>query len=145
MRHVTDACINLIKQFEGYASEAYICPAGYRTIGYGHVIKKGDNFTTAISLDEGENILKRDVSQSEKGVLRLITVPLNDGEFDSLVSFTFNLGEAALQRSALRRKINHGFCEEDIEKEFMKWVYVNGRKTKGLVRRRQAEFRMFMH
>jgi len=71
-------------------------------------------------------------------VLRLITVPLTQGQFDALVSFTFNLGAGALQRSTLRRKINR---EEhaDVHAELMKWVWAGGRKLKGLVRSRVAE------
>ena len=64
--------------------------------------------------------------------------PLTDGQFDALVSFSFNLGSGALQRSTLRRKVNR---EEhaDVPPEFMRWVWAGGRTLKGLIRRRQAE------
>jgi lysozyme len=71
-------------------------------------------------------------------VLRLITVPLTDGQFGSLVSFAFNVGAGGLQRSTLRRKVNR---EEhaSVPAEFLRWVWGGGRKLKGLVRRREAE------
>lgn len=71
-------------------------------------------------------------------VLRLINVPLTNGQFDSLVSFTFNLGTGALQRSTLRRKVNREEHEE-VPAQFKRWVWAGGRKLKGLERRRSAE------
>ena len=87
-------------------------------------------------------MLQVDVGVAERAVLRLITVPLTDAQFDALVSFTFNLGAGALQRSSLRRKVNR---EEhaDVPAEFMKWVWAGGRKLKGLVSRRAAEAAMY--
>ncbi|MEK6747513.1 MAG: lysozyme [Pseudomonadota bacterium] len=75
---------------------------------------------------------------TERAVLRLINVSLTDGQFDALVSFTFNLGAGALQRSILRRKVNRKE-HADVPAELMKWVWAGGRKQKGLVRRRKAE------
>ena len=75
--------------------------------------------------------------------MRLINVPLTDGQFDALASFTYNLGGGALQRSTLRRKINR---EEhaDVPEQFMRWVWAGGRKLKGLVRRREAESDLYI-
>ena len=75
-------------------------------------------------------------------MLRLVTVPLTDGQFDALTSFTFNLGGGALQRSTLRRKVNR---EEHsaVPGEFRRWVWAGGRKLKGLVRRREAEAALY--
>ena len=75
---------------------------------------------------------------AERAVLRLISVPLTDGQFDALVSFTFNLGAGALQRSTLRRKVNRGE-HKGIPSELMKWVLAGGKRLPGLVRRRQEE------
>jgi lysozyme len=75
-------------------------------------------------------------------VLRLITVPLGDGRFDALTSFAFNLGGGALQRSTLRRKVNHEE-HDDVPDEFRKWVWGGGRKLPGLIRRREAEAVMY--
>lgn len=71
-------------------------------------------------------------------MLRLISETLTDGQFDALMSFTFNLGAEALQRSTLRRKVSRGE-HEIVPAELMKWVWAGGRRPPGLVRRRQAE------
>ena len=75
-------------------------------------------------------------------MLRLITVPLTDGQFDALTSFAFNLGGGALQRSTLRRKVNRGE-HALVPAEFMKWVWAGGRQLKGLSRRREAKSRLY--
>ena len=71
-------------------------------------------------------------------MLRLISVPLTGGQFDALVSFTFNLGAGALQRSTLRRKVNRGE-HQAVPAELMKWVWAAGKRLPGLVRRRKSE------
>ena len=71
-------------------------------------------------------------------MLRLIDVPLTDGQFDALLSFTFNLGAGALQRSTLRRNVNRE-SHTEVPAEFMRWVWAGGRKLKRLIRRREAE------
>ncbi len=144
MRHVTDDGLALIKRFEGFAPELYVCPAGWPTIGYGHVVREDDRNRFVDGIDEatGEELLRRDVETAERAVLRLIRVPLEDGQFDALASFAFNLGAGALQRSTLRRKVN---CEEHdaVPAEFRRWVWAGGRKLKGLIRRREAEARLY--
>lgn len=142
MRHITQDGLNLIKQHEGFSETVYVCPAGYPTIGYGHVVKPTENFSCGISEVEARDLLREDVQAAESAVLRLISVPLSDGQFDALVSFTFNLGSGALQRSTLRRKINR---EEhaDVPAEFLRWVWAGGRKLKGLIRRREAEAALY--
>ena len=140
MRHVTDEGLALIKRFEGFEPEIYICPAGWPTIGYGHVVRddERERFADGIDEAEAEDLLRRDVETAERAVLRLIRVPLADGRFDALGSFTFNLGAGALQRSTLRRKVNRG--EHDaVPAEFGRWVWASGRRLKGLIRRREAE------
>ena len=140
MRHITQEGLDLIKRFEGFSSTIYICPAGYPTIGYGHVVREDerDRFAEGIDEQEAENLLQRDVRWAERGVLRLIDVPLTDGQFDALVSFTFNLGIGALQRSTLRRKVNREEHEQ-VPREFMRWVWAGGRRLQGLIKRRAAE------
>jgi lysozyme len=144
MRHITLQGIELIKYYEGFSPTAYLCPAGIRTIGFGHVIRQGEVFSSAgISREEAVEILRRDVVSAEQSVLRLITVPLMDGQFDALVSFAFNLGGGALQRSTLRRKINRGEHDE-VPPELLKWCWVGGRKLVGLLARRRAEARLYL-
>lgn len=133
----------LIIRFEGFSSKPYICPAGYLTVGYGHLVKPGEDFSLGISQAEAHGLLERDVQGSCNAVNRLVTVPLEQCQFDALVSFVYNLGSGSFQRSTLRQKLNR----EDYESaanEFSKWVYARGVKLAGLVLRREAERRMFV-
>lgn len=140
MRHITDEGLGLIKRFEGFSPTIYLCPAGYPTIGFGHVVLLGEQsrFDSGILREEAAELLRRDVRIAESAVLRLIKTPLADGQFEALVSFTFNLGAGALQRSSLRTKVNRGE-HGDVPVQLMKWVWSAGRKLPGLMRRRQAE------
>ncbi|MCG7878335.1 MAG: lysozyme [Candidatus Thiodiazotropha endolucinida] len=137
MRHITQDGIDLIKRFEGFSSTVYICPAGYQTIGYGHLVRSGESFNE-ISETEAEELLRKDVESAERAVLRLVNVPLTDGQFDALVSFTFNLGSGAFQRSTLRRKVNHQ-AHAEVPEQLMRWVWARGRMLRGLVIRRTSE------
>ena len=130
MRYITQDGIDLIKRFEGFSSKVYICPAGYPTIGYGHLVRSGESFNE-ISETEAEEILRKDVESAERAVLRLVSVPLTDGQFDALVSFTFNLGSGAFQRSSLRRKVNRQ-AHAEVPEQLMRWVWAGGRKLNGL-------------
>lgn len=76
-------------------------------------------------------------------MIRLIKIPLTNNQFDSLVSFTFNLGSGALQRSILRRKVNRSEHEQ-VPDEFLHWIYAGGRKIPGLVRKRILEAELYM-
>ncbi len=144
MRHITADGLDLIKRFEGFRPTVYICPAGWPTIGYGHVVRESERERFSAGIDEkaAEELLRRDVETAEKAVLRLIHAPLSDGQFAALVSFVFNLGAGSLQRSTLRRKINRGE-HESVPAEFRRWVWAGGRKLKGLMRRRAAEAALF--
>lgn len=141
MRHTTQEGIDLIKHYEGFSPTRYHCPAGIRTIGYGHTgVGVREN---RISEEYAERLLRADLRSAERSVLRLINVPLTDGAFNALVSFTFNLGGGALQRSALRAKLNRGEYE-DAANEFPKWVFAGGVKLRGLEARRKDERLMFL-
>ena len=144
---MTDEGLDLIKLYEGYSSSPYLCPAQHWTIGYGAIWGMDDKRVTEdhpdINEDQADYLLRRDVKKSEMAVLRHIRVPLEDGQFNALCSFVFNLGSGALQSSTLRRKINRGDYI-GAANEFPRWVYAGGRKLKGLVRRREHERSMFM-
>lgn len=141
-RAINDDGLELVKHFEGFSPKIYICPAGFKTIGYGHKILTHESFDL-ITNSDAENLLRSDLLQAEKTVAKYITTELSDNQFSSLVSFTFNLGAAALQRSSLRQKLNYGLYQESAN-EFLKWVYCAGRKTLGLVRRRIEEQKLFL-
>ena len=147
MRRMTDEGLDLIKLYEGYSSSPYLCPANHWTIGYGGiwgmVVKSVTVDHPDINADQADYLLRRDVKKSEMAVLRHIRVPLEDGQFNALCSFVFNLGSGALQSSTLRRKINRGDYI-GAANEFPRWVFAGGRKLKGLVRRREHERLMFI-
>ena len=82
---------------EGFSRIVYFCPAGYPTIGFGHVVRDDEDFSAGIDETQAEELLRQDTQIAERAVLRLINVPLTDGQFDVLVSFTYNLGGGALQ------------------------------------------------
>lgn len=139
---LTSTGLELIKRFEGFSATPYRCPAGHLTIGYGHVIGKGEEFSI-IAQEEAEMLLLADTRDAEGAVMRLIGVALNEGQFDALVSFTFNLGAGALQRSTLRRKLGRLEYRAAAE-EFSRWVYGGGRVLPGLIARREAERARFL-
>jgi lysozyme len=137
----SQAGIELIKQFEGVRLESYVCPAGILTIGVGHTSAAGPPKVVPkmkITYQEANEILARDLVKYESAVDRLVTVPLSQNQFDALVSFTFNVGEGALAKSTLLKKLNAGKYSE-VPAELMKWTKGGGRELPGLVRRRRAE------
>lgn len=134
------AGINLIKQWEGWRARAYRCPAGVWTIGYGHThtAKRG----MVITKKEGERLLRRDLQVYENCVRRLVKVPLNQNQFDALVSFTYNVGRGAFSQSTLLRVLNQGNYSETA-RQFLRWVHGGGKKLPGLESRRNAERKLF--
>ena len=132
--------LDLIKQYEGLRLEAYLCPAGIPTIGYGHT--KGVRIGQKITKDQAENFLADDFLEAESAVAKQITVPLKWNQLDALASFVFNLGAGKLLGSTLRKKLNAGDYKGAAE-EFDKWVFAGGKKLNGLIARRAAERKLF--
>lgn len=139
------AGIELIKRFEGLRLDAYRCPAGVLTIGYGHTSMAGSPRVTpglTISEDEAEQILIQDLKRFEAGVAELVTVPTNENQFSALVSFSYNTGVTALRHSTLLKLHNQGDFE-GAARQFAKWVYAGGRVLPGLANRREAEEKLY--
>jgi lysozyme len=134
--------VNLIKHFEGCRLEAYKCPAGVWTIGYGHTkgVKEGD----AIEQEAAEAFLIEDLEAFEQAVARLVKVPITQQQFDALVSFTFNLGAGNLAASTLLRKLNN-YQYIEVPEQMMRWVKAGGQVLDGLIRRRAAEAALFQN
>jgi lysozyme len=139
--------IELIKHFEGVRSRPYRCAAGLFTVGVGHLIGDGkslpESWNRTFSKEEIDALLIRDLNRFERGIRMYIKVPLRQCEYDSLCSFAFNLGLGTLQRSTLRQKINRG-DKEGAAKELLKYCRAGGKIIKGLQRRREAEYQMFL-
>lgn len=133
--------LQLIKEFEGVRLRAYKDAVGVWTIGYGHT--KSVTPGMHITMERAEQLLKEDLDIFEKGVENLVQVPLNQNQFDALVSFAFNVGLGALGRSTLLRYLNKGQYAT-ASKEFPRWNKAGGRVLKGLTRRREAEMDLFL-
>jgi GH24 family phage-related lysozyme (muramidase) len=133
--------IDLIQKFEGLFLKSYRCPAGVLTIGYGHTTAEGYpavNENMTITVSEANDILRRDLGKEEATVSDLVKVPLNQNQFDALVSFVFNVGRTNFANSTLLKKLNAGQYDA-VPTELMKWTRGGGKQLPGLVRRRQAE------
>lgn len=137
---MTQQGLDLIKKYEGLRLEAYKCPAGVWTIGYGHT--KGVVKGTKITKEEAEKLLQQDVSVFELQVINTVG-KLSDCKIDALVSFAYNVGIAAFRNSTLCRKVKANSDDPAIRNEFMKWVYAGGKKLQGLERRRKEEAEMY--
>lgn len=129
----------LIMDAEGVRLDAYLCPAGKWTIGVGHTgdVKQGDRITQ----HQAEVILQLDLERFEEAVTRLAP-GLSSSRFSACVSFAFNVGIAAFEKSTLRRKILAGDFA-GAAAEFPKWVRAGGKELPGLVKRRAAEQALF--
>lgn len=132
--------INFIKRWEGFRSQAYRCPAGIWTIGYGHT--KTARRGWLIDEAEAEILLQQDLKTFEDSVNSLVTVKLNQNQFDALVSFTFNVGAGAFAQSTLLRLLNQGKFTGAAQ-QFDRWVHAGRRVLPGLVARREAERLLF--
>jgi lysozyme len=150
MIKIDDGCINLIKSFEGFMSNAWhdkIDPPGVDTIGYGTILypptymegKKVQVGDPMITTAKGVEFLKYEVMKKTEGVDMLIRDDLTVNQFGALVSFAYNVGLGALKGSTLRKKVNLDPNDLSIRAEFMKWDMANGAHIKGLSTRRKAE------
>lgn len=128
--------INLIKSYESLRLEAYRCPAGIHTIGYGHTagVRRGD----VIDVQRAEQLLADDLRKFEAVVNRECP-GVNQNQFDALVSFTFNCGEGALMKSTLLKCVKANPMGANIRYEFSRWNKSGGTQLAGLIRRRKAE------
>ncbi len=136
---INAAGLQLIKEFEGLRLDAYICPAGVWTIGYGST---GEHVYPGqtISELEAEELLRKDLWRFEDCVSCYVNVGLTNNEYAALVSFAFNCGCGALQESTLLRRLNAGDPKPRVfSEELPKWVRGGGQVLPGLVRRREAE------
>jgi len=136
--------LSLIKSFEGVRLTAYkaVQTEKYWTIGYGHYgpdVKQNMKITQA----QADAYLKSDVARFEKAVNENVKVPLNQNQFDALVSFTYNCGEGALQRSTLLELLNQGKYEAAAN-QFDVWNKSSGKVLAGLVKRRAKEKELFL-
>tara|TARA_R100000742_G_C4274434_1_gene94403 strand:- start:326 stop:814 length:489 start_codon:yes stop_codon:yes gene_type:complete len=133
----------VIKEFEGYSSEPYLCPSGIPTIGYGNTMyTNGDRVTMddkGITKKYAEKMLLDTVKSVEKQVKSVLDVKLNAHQLAALISFTYNVGIGNFSNSTLLSWINTRPSLEMIPSEFLRWNKSKGKVLNGLVRRREAE------
>ena len=141
-REVSEAGVRLVQEFEGCRLDAYRCPAGIPTIGYGATgpdIRMGMVWTQ----EQADERLAEDLARFAAGVERLVQVDLTDNQFAALVSFAYNVGLGALRDSTLLRKLNAGDYLGAAD-QLPRWARAGGRIMPGLSRRRLAERALFL-
>lgn len=145
---ISEKGISLIKKYEGFFSKPYLCPANVPTIGYGLTYypktnKKVTLNDRPISELEATDLLKEVLVIYENEVKKHVKKPLNQNQFDALVSFTYNLGGTNLSTSTLLKKINVNPNDPSIAQEFVKWNKAAGKVLLGLRRRRTEESNLY--
>ena len=137
----------MLKHHEGVRCRPYRDCVGLWTVGVGHLIGDGkslpDEWNRTLSMEEVDALLRKDLARFERGVSKFCPVHLTQGEFDALVSFSFNLGLGVLQRSTLRQKILRG-DKSGAAEEILKYNKAGGKIVKGLVNRRNDEYQIFL-
>jgi lysozyme len=131
----------LIQSFEGLRLRAYRDATGIPTIGYGST--RGVRLGMVITPEQATARLREDVADAEAAVRRLVTVPITQGQFDALVSFTYNLGAGNLAKSTLLELLNLADYA-GAANQFPRWIKAGGKNLRGLVRRRAAERALFL-
>jgi lysozyme len=155
---VSDRCLESICHHEGVRQKPYRDSVGLWTVGVGHLmypeqtkipVDQRGGFalrpedSRVFSMDEVDAILRADLSRFERGVVNFCPVSLTQGQFDALVSFSFNVGLGTLQRSTLRQKVLRGDMEGAAD-EFLKYNKAGGKVLKGLDIRRKDERALFL-
>ena len=152
IKEVSGKALALIKRFEGERLSSYQDQAGIWTIGWGstyhHDLKRRIQKGDVIDKETALRWLKLDAAGFSDNVKRLVKVPINQNQLDSLTSFSYNVGNNAFANSTLLRKLNQGASKQEVALEFAKWnkVTINGEKvvSDGLVRRRKMEADLFL-
>lgn len=148
IRNISDNGLNLIKEFEGLRLQPYRDAVGVPTIGYGNTFYADGRKVTmqdpTITEEVATQLLRLVVVQFERGVSKLVTVDINQNQFDALVSFAYNLGLGNLGKSTLLKRLNQGNFQAAAD-EMLRWNRAGGRVLRGLVRRREAERALFLN
>lgn len=137
----SDSLIEILKQFEGFRNKAYLDSVGVPTIAWGHT--KGVKLGMECDEEQGEKWLKEDIEPLEN-YLNTISELDTQGKFDACIDFCYNLGIGNFKSSTLLKKIKNKASDDEICKQFRRWVYAGGKKLTGLVRRREAECELWI-
>lgn len=144
IRELDESGVSLIARFEGFKDRIYKDSAGLPTIGYGHLLKKGEDlkYQTGISEPDARQLLRKDVEIAEQAVNSLCHALLNRNQYNALVSFVFNVGRGNFEKSTLLKRVNEGDFEK-AAKEFLRWNRAGNKVVKGLTKRRMVESTLF--
>jgi lysozyme len=139
---VSAALVDLVAEFEGFRSRAYLCPAGVWTIGYGQTSGVKPGSTTTESAARAD--LERSLEQYQSSVREMITHDDSTGQMvDAMTSLAYNVGLGALRKSTLLRM--HNLRDYfGAASQFARWSRGGGKVLPGLVRRREAERKMYI-
>ena len=133
----------LITEFEGFSAKPYLCSAKVPTIGFGNTYYTNGTKVTLldkpITRVQAFEMFKSIADKFASKVSKLVTSPLNQNQFNALVSLAYNIGIAAFTNSTLLKKVNINHNDKSIELEFLKWNKVNKKEVAGLTRRRNYE------
>jgi lysozyme len=147
--HLTDEGAEFIGRFEGFSATLYNDPVGHCTIGFGHLVHHGpcegsepDEFQAGITVQRAVELLHADAGSAGAVVNSDVLVPLNQEQFDALVSFTFNVGTGNFLQSTLLRLLNEGQYDA-VPVQLNRWIFADDQVFEGLVRRREAEGLLF--
>jgi lysozyme len=144
----SQSCIDLIKQFEGFSSAPYLCPAGKATLGFGSTFYEDGTPVTMqdapITEERAKDIVYTVLyKQFEPALNNAITVPVTQNQFDALLDWTYNVGVGNMKTSTLIRKLNQKDYEGAADQLLM-WNKAAGKELAGLTKRRQAERALFL-
>ena len=140
----TEGGRTIIKRHEGLKLNVYNDQAGHPTIGYVHKLLPSEiGLVNAITLGKAEEYLTGDLKTAEDAVNKLVEVPLNQNQFDALVSFVYNVGAGSFQKSTMLALLNEGNYKLAAE-EFPRWNRAGGKVSNGLTNRREQEKRLFL-
>lgn len=143
---ISEQGINLIKHYEGFRENAYKCPAGVVTIGYGSTYYENGSrikITDRIDKEAATDLLLGTLRFFELETDKMTRDDITQAQFDALVSFAYNLGTHALRGSTLLKKVNKDPNDKTISLEFTKWVKAGGKTLQGLVTRRISEAKLY--
>ncbi len=155
MRHLSDVGLASLKRSEAVKTAMYRDVAGLPTIGVGHLLTRSElasgklhiedqvvDWTRGLTLPQVNDLLRADLDWAELAVSNGVRVVLTGGQFDALVSFTFNVGAEAFRHSTLLRQLNAGDYVS-VPAQLRRWIHAGGEESAGLVHRREEEIRLW--
>ena len=144
---ISNLGLELIKEFEGFSANAYLCPAKIPTIGYGNTfyedgrkVKLGEQISKTDALELLEKVVNKDFADK---IFPSIKVPVTQNQFDAMCSLAYNIGTGSFLKSTLLKKVNAGDFAGAGE-EFLRWNKAGGKEVLGLTKRREREKQLFL-